>query len=169
MGTALHWAARNGHAAVCEIFLGLEDLHAVNEQNLFGWTVLHYAATAGMLRVCERLLAHAAFRAPVEVTNNGETALHWAAMNGHYDVCKLLLSTGGVDPGVQDVEGLLAEDGARRHGHEAICQLLTQHHRPVQSQPPRQVAAEEPQKCSEPSPVELEGTPPVTPVDESPA
>lgn len=125
--TALHWAARSGHSNVCEAILCLEGFTAVNEQNLHGWTALHYAAAAGLLRVCELILAHPCFQAIGEVTNNGETALHWAALNGRLDVCKLLLADGRLDATAADVEGLVAVDGARTHGHKAVCALLLAH------------------------------------------
>lgn len=125
--TALHWAARSGHGAVCEVLLALERFTAVDEQNLHGWTALHYAAAAGLLRVCELIIAHPCFQAIGEVTNNGETALHWAAVNGRLEVCKLLLGDGRLDAAAADVEGMVAMDGARRHGHEAVCELLLAH------------------------------------------
>mmetsp|Transcript_34756 Transcript_34756/g.98638 ORF Transcript_34756/g.98638 Transcript_34756/m.98638 type:complete len:346 (+) Transcript_34756:44-1081(+) len=123
--TALHWAARNAHEEACEVLLRLEGFTAVNEQNMHGWTALHYAAAAGLHRVCELIIAHPCFQAVAEVTNNGETALHWAAMNGRLDVCKLLVKDGLIDASVPDVEGTIAVDGARTHGYEAICELLT--------------------------------------------
>lgn len=83
--TALHWAARNGHADVCEVILGLEGFTAMNDQNLYGWTALHYMAAVGLHRVCAAILKHPSFQAAAEVTNNGETALHWAALNGRED------------------------------------------------------------------------------------
>jgi len=125
--TALHWAARNGHADVCEVILSLEGFTALSEQNLHGWTALHYAAAAGLHRVCERILAHPDFQAVAEVSNNGETALHWAALNGRLDVCRLLLRDGRIDASVADVEGMVAVDGARTHGHKAVCALLMAH------------------------------------------
>jgi len=121
--TALHWAARNSQADVCEALLGLDGFSAVNAQNVHGWTALHYAAAAGLTGVCEKLLGHPCFEAVAEVTNNGETALHWAALNGRLEVCRLLL--GRVDVLLPDVEGTTALDGARQHGHKAVCALLS--------------------------------------------
>uniref|UniRef100_A0A7S4PYU7 Ubiquitin-like domain-containing protein n=1 Tax=Alexandrium monilatum TaxID=311494 RepID=A0A7S4PYU7_9DINO len=120
--TALHWAARSSHADVCEALLGLDGYRAVNDQNVYGWTALHYAAAAGLTGICEKLLGHPHFDAVDELTNNGETALHWAALNGRLEVCKLLL--GRLDAAVPDVEGMTALDGAQRHGHKAVCELL---------------------------------------------
>lgn len=122
--TVLHWAARSGHTAVCEALLRLDTFTALNEQNVHGWTALHYTAANGLLTASELLIAHPSFTAATDTTNNGETALHWAALNGHKDICRLLLHDGRLDAAVADVEGLLAVDGARRHGYAAVCELL---------------------------------------------
>lgn len=122
--TPLHWAARSGHAAVCEALLELEGFIALNEQNVYGWTALHYTAANGLKQASELIISHPRFNAIAETTNNGETALHWAALNGHIDICRALLRDGHLDANVADVEGLSAMDGAKRHGHKAVCELL---------------------------------------------
>mmetsp|Transcript_68388 Transcript_68388/g.164139 ORF Transcript_68388/g.164139 Transcript_68388/m.164139 type:complete len:396 (+) Transcript_68388:65-1252(+) len=121
--TALIWAARSGHPSVCKVLLTTEGFSAVNRQNVHGWTALHYAATSGMLEVCNLLLNRPDFDATKELTLCGETALHWAALNGHVDICKLLLEK-GVDPAVEDVDGLTALDGAMSNGHKEVQELF---------------------------------------------
>mmetsp|Transcript_41999 Transcript_41999/g.94387 ORF Transcript_41999/g.94387 Transcript_41999/m.94387 type:complete len:370 (+) Transcript_41999:71-1180(+) len=121
--TALMWAARSGHPKVCQVLLMNESYVAVNKQNCHGWTALHYAATSGMLEVCELLLNRSDFDATHELTLCGETSLHWAALNGHADICKLLLDR-GVDPRIEDVDGLTALDGATSNGHKEVRELF---------------------------------------------
>ncbi|XP_067396355.1 ankyrin repeat domain-containing protein 39 [Emydura macquarii macquarii] len=93
--TALHYASRNGHAAVCQVLL--QRGARCNAQTHGGATPLHRASYCGHLAVARLLLAHGAD--PAIVDDDGMTSLHKAAERGHGELCDLLLQH---SPGLKD-------------------------------------------------------------------
>ncbi|XP_068167161.1 ankyrin repeat domain-containing protein 39 isoform X2 [Antennarius striatus] len=85
--TALHYASRGGHLAVC-VFL-LESGACASPQTPGGATPLHRSAYCGHLDVVRLLLRHGAN--PTFCDDDDASPLHKAAERGHQEVCQLLL------------------------------------------------------------------------------
>lgn len=85
--TALHYASRNGHHAVCKFLL--ENGACASPQTPGGATPLHRSAYCGHLDVVRLLLHHRAD--PALCDDDGASSLHKAAERGHGEVCQLLL------------------------------------------------------------------------------
>ncbi|XP_051279400.1 ankyrin repeat domain-containing protein 39 [Dicentrarchus labrax] len=85
--TALHYASRSGHHAVCKFLL--ENGACASPQTPGGATPLHRSAYCGHLDVVGLLLRHRAD--PALCDDDGASALHKAAERGHQEVCQLLL------------------------------------------------------------------------------
>ncbi|XP_029999558.1 ankyrin repeat domain-containing protein 39 isoform X1 [Sphaeramia orbicularis] len=85
--TALHYASRSGHLAVCKFLL--ENGACASPQTPGGATPLHRSAYCGHLDVVELLLQHRAD--PMICDDDGASPLHKAAERGHRNVCQLLL------------------------------------------------------------------------------
>lgn len=85
--TALHYAARSGHLAICRILL--DNGICVNETTHGGSTALHRAAMMGHDPIVKLLLTRKAN--PLLQDSDGKTALHRAAENEHYESCQILL------------------------------------------------------------------------------
>ncbi|XP_043940320.1 ankyrin repeat domain-containing protein 39 isoform X2 [Protopterus annectens] len=85
--TALHYASRNGHYAICEYLL--KNGANSNAQTNGGASPLHRAAYCGHHKVVVLLLHHGAD--PVMMDDDGATPLHKAAERGHLNVCQILL------------------------------------------------------------------------------
>jgi ankyrin repeat protein len=88
--TALHLAARNGHAsAIRELVQAGASLDARTSR---GWTALHLAANRGQHDAVRELLnAHADADA---VTPTGERPIHLAAYPGHHSIIDMLATAG---------------------------------------------------------------------------
>ena len=77
--TGLHWAARNGNAAIAEVLIGAgADLEATTR--IGAHTPLHVASAAGRASVVKRLLLAGANANAM--TTTGATPLHFAAASG---------------------------------------------------------------------------------------
>ncbi|XP_061585814.1 ankyrin repeat domain-containing protein 39 [Cololabis saira] len=85
--TALHYASRGGHLAVCKFLL--ESGACASPQTPGGATPLHRAAYCGHQDVVTLLLQHRAD--PMLCDDDGASPLHKAAERGHKDVCQLLV------------------------------------------------------------------------------
>lgn len=96
--TALHYASRNGHGAVCQFLL--QSGARCNAQTHGGATALHRASYCGHVDVARLLLAHGAD--PGIADDDGMTSLHKAAEGGHRELCELLLQHSPVLKGVRD-------------------------------------------------------------------
>uniref|UniRef100_A0A452HWA6 Uncharacterized protein n=1 Tax=Gopherus agassizii TaxID=38772 RepID=A0A452HWA6_9SAUR len=96
--TALHYASRNGHGAVCQFLL--QSGARCNAQTHGGATALHRASYCGHVDVARLLLAHGAD--PGIADDDGMTSLHKAAEGGHRELCELLLQHSPVLKGIQD-------------------------------------------------------------------
>lgn len=85
--TALHYAARSGHLAICRVLLDAGI--GVDVQTHGGVTALHRAAMMGHTDIVQLLLARKAD--PTVQDSDGKTALHRAAEKCHPEVCRSLL------------------------------------------------------------------------------
>ncbi|XP_031554891.1 ankyrin repeat domain-containing protein 39-like [Actinia tenebrosa] len=96
--TALHYASRSGHFAVCELLL-MKGACA-NAQTRSGQvTPLHRAAYCGRIGVVNLLLRHQAD--PTLCDTDGQTALHKASEKGHKEIVQLLVDR---NPGLQQIK-----------------------------------------------------------------
>uniref|UniRef100_A0A182MFM7 Uncharacterized protein n=1 Tax=Anopheles culicifacies TaxID=139723 RepID=A0A182MFM7_9DIPT len=97
--TALHYAARHGHAEACHLLLarGL----GVDEVTNGGVTALHRAAMMGHYKILELLIANNAN--VLHRDNDGKTALHRAAEGGHLQCCQILVRLNPAQCHIQDV------------------------------------------------------------------
>ncbi|XP_013419676.1 ankyrin repeat domain-containing protein 39-like [Lingula anatina] len=98
--TALHYASRNGHLAVCELLL--TSGASVNVQTRAGAaTPLHRAAYCGHQDILQLLMKYGAREDMVD--SDGKTALHKAAENGHSGCMALLVEKNPSLKSVADV------------------------------------------------------------------
>lgn len=121
-GTALHWAAVNGHIAIAELLLERgAPLEAVDNE---GATPLHRAARNNHRVLVTRIIENGA---NINVANLvGHTPLHSAANNGHKEATTALLM-GGADPNIQDNMGMVPLHHASVHDHVSVVTLLLEH------------------------------------------
>ena len=123
--TAVHWAARNGHAALLEM-LAVRYKSAVNLDvaTFDGTTPFQLAAWAGHKEVCELLLRLGACT-PGHVNSYGCNALHFACIAGREDMCRWLHSEAcNVSARVVQRQGHTALHKAAWAGSHAICAWL---------------------------------------------
>ncbi|XP_039331423.1 ankyrin repeat domain-containing protein 39 isoform X2 [Saimiri boliviensis] len=104
--TALHYASRNGHYAVCQFLL--ESGANCDAQTHGGATALHRASYCGHTEIARLLLSHGSN--PRVVDDDGMTSLHKAAERGHGDICSLLLQHSPALKAVRDRKARLACD-----------------------------------------------------------
>ncbi|XP_021085969.1 ankyrin repeat domain-containing protein 39 isoform X1 [Mesocricetus auratus] len=104
--TALHYASRNGHYAVCQFLL--ESGAKCDAQTHGGATALHRASYCGHTEIARLLLSHGCD--PRLVDDDGMTSLHKAAEKGHEDICSLLLQHSPALKAVRDRKARLACD-----------------------------------------------------------
>ncbi|XP_049774986.1 ankyrin repeat domain-containing protein 39 [Schistocerca cancellata] len=103
--TALHYAARAGHAAICQQLIAAGAL-LDTKTRAGGATPLHRAAASGKLHIVQLLLEAGANSAVTDA--DGRTALHRAAEEGHSDVAELLLKNNKQLNNMKDIKGRLA-------------------------------------------------------------
>ncbi|XP_040849419.1 ankyrin repeat domain-containing protein 39 [Ochotona curzoniae] len=104
--TALHYASRNGHYAVCQFLL--ESGAKCDAQTHGGTTALHRASYCGHTEIARLLLSYGSN--PRLVDDDGMTSLHKAAENGHVDICSMLLQHSPALKAVRDRKARLACD-----------------------------------------------------------
>lgn len=126
-GTALHIAAKQGHASIVRMLLARLPARPcenkiVDMTDQFHWTALHYAASEGHVAVVETLLA---VKPQLEDVHGGwnSNPMHLAVANGHTKVVELLLAA-GMDPCKQDVNRKSSLCIAARHGWKDIVEVL---------------------------------------------
>ncbi|XP_049944401.1 ankyrin repeat domain-containing protein 2-like [Schistocerca serialis cubense] len=85
-GTALHWAARRGHAAVVRLLLSAAS--DPNARDQWGQTPLHWAASFGHAEAAAALLQAGADRGVR--TDSGRTALDFARRYNHQEIVRML-------------------------------------------------------------------------------
>lgn len=123
--TALHAAARSGHASTAAVVIA-----AGLDVNAFTWrgeTPLHLAGESGSAAAIEALVAAGAgvgLRHPT--LGDGSTPLHVAAREGHGEACIALLRH-GADPLAGDNSGSTPLHLAARGGHGEACLALLRH------------------------------------------
>ncbi|XP_006876678.1 PREDICTED: ankyrin repeat domain-containing protein 39 [Chrysochloris asiatica] len=104
--TALHYASRNGHYAVCQFLL--ESGAKCDAQTRGGATALHRASYCGHTEIARLLLSYGSN--PRVADDDGMTSLHKAAEMGHMDICSLLLQHSPALKSVRDQKERLACD-----------------------------------------------------------
>ncbi|CAK0903758.1 unnamed protein product [Prorocentrum cordatum] len=122
--TALHHAARCGHAEV--VGLLLEARASALGDNAFGATPLHQAAIHGPAAVVARLLAAAGPQEVAAADRNGRSPLHQAALYGHGGVVEALLREPRLRAAAElgDKQGLRPAEIAAGKGHAAAVSAL---------------------------------------------
>ena len=118
--SALHYAAMNGHAAVCERLIqeGLDP----NLVDLDNCTPLIYATLQGSVESVRVLLQIGRVSARATLLNGDLMPLSLAARAGHFDVVVLLLEHGA--PSLPNTNGEYPIHLAAQEGHPRICELL---------------------------------------------
>jgi acetoin utilization deacetylase AcuC-like enzyme/ankyrin repeat protein len=106
--TALHLAARNGHAAMVQLLLcqteGPSSASCIKQRNKSGLNVLHLAALGGDIESIKLILA--AYPAvAVAATRQGCTAAELAAKRGHLDAVPILQQQKGTSSEEQKPSG----------------------------------------------------------------
>lgn len=133
---ALHWAARNGHVAVCEWLWrphregGVEEDQGVvpaginlDAATVDGTVAFHWAVWQGQFAVCRWLRDRGCdWR---RVNDWGCNAVHWAALQGNLPMCRWLSSL-GLDMALPNNQGHTALHKAAYKGHFALCRWLLQ-------------------------------------------
>jgi ankyrin repeat domain-containing protein 50 len=120
-GTALHWAAKNGHEAVVKQLLEAKCYDP--DVDNYGRTALHWAAKNGHEAVVQLLLEIVGNAGVRDTDKDGSKALHWAARSGHEEVVRLLLEA-NADVNAEDNDGWTALHWAAKNRHEEVVRLL---------------------------------------------
>ncbi|KAF3020560.1 hypothetical protein E8E14_008094 [Neopestalotiopsis sp. 37M] len=121
--TPLSWAASEGHGAVIELLLTIEEVD-INLPDSSGRTPLSKAAGNGHEHVIELLLRMASIDVN-RTDQSGRSPLSWAALNGHRGVVHLLLHAEKIDINRKDSDfGQTPLSLAAGNGHEAVVELL---------------------------------------------
>ncbi|KAK3603757.1 hypothetical protein CHS0354_023371 [Potamilus streckersoni] len=118
--TALHYAARNGHYAVCELLLQRGANPDIKTKS-GGITSLHRACYQGHLKIVQILLEYKAD--PLASDSDGKIPLHKAAENGQVEIVKLLIDQEGKAVSVADNKGRLPLDCVSSN-HPELRELL---------------------------------------------
>jgi palmitoyltransferase len=118
----LHWAALNGHQAVCGLLL--EQGAAVNQLGGAQWSsALHWACCRGHAGVASLLVRHGAdFRQLRD--QQGYLPIHIAAQNGQPYTLLYLAALPSADVDAADLHGRTALIWAAYRGHVEVCQVL---------------------------------------------
>ena len=121
--TVLHCASRNGHLAMCHLFVDTFniDCNMVNENR---YTALHWAALYGRFNIVRFLLNRGAAINAVNKMN--QTSLQLAVYYGHHETVELLLSK-GADVNICDADGKSCLIAAREGKHEKIEKMIEQY------------------------------------------
>lgn len=110
--TALHLAAKGGHADV--VALLLSNGAKVDAIDYRGQSALHLAARGGYYSACDRLLEAGAD--PNLADSRGDTPLHSAAAGGHDEATRSILDHGGA----ADLKNQRGQTPADRAGHARV-------------------------------------------------
>jgi len=123
-GTALHWAANSGSAAIVQMLLDHEDLHGSVRPRPGNDAPFQAAVEGGHEKVVQTLLLRR------EVTLEGKdrydkTALCLAAGKGHTGIVQVLLENGASAAGADQTYAPLLQ--AASNGHLDVVKLLVRH------------------------------------------
>lgn len=97
--TALHWAAKAGHAGIAEALIHA-GAHVDELTRLGAYTPLHLASQGGHARIVQALLAAGA-EPNARTSTGGATPLHFAAESGNVEAIVALLD-GGADANARE-------------------------------------------------------------------
>ena len=103
-GTALTWAAKNGHEGVVRVLLEREDFNPDQADTDYDRTPLSWAAGMGYGGVVNVLLGRKDVD-PNRVDSSGRTPLSWAAGSGHERVVKVFLEREDIISSLADSSG----------------------------------------------------------------
>jgi len=124
-GTALTWAARNGHEGVVETLLEREDVNPDQADAEFGRTPLSWAAGSGHDGVVKTLLEREDVNPNCADIKYSRTPLSLAAERGHEGVVKTLLEREDINTDQADAEfGRTPLSWAAGGGHERVVKTL---------------------------------------------
>jgi ankyrin repeat protein len=112
--TALHWAARGGHAEAAAWLLRSGAGVSIRDED--GMTPLMWVGSCGHLGALQILLQEVGEEGLRERDVRGHTALHRAAMMDHEEVVQALLLA-GADPTIKDSRGRTPRALAEEQGH----------------------------------------------------
>ena len=123
--TAVHWAARNGHASLLEVLAERYAATVDLDVGTFdGTTPFQLAAWAGHRQVCELLLRRGSCD-PGHVNSYGCNAIHFACIAGREDMCRWLHGEPcNVSAWVVQRQGHTALHKAAWAGSHGICAWL---------------------------------------------
>jgi len=123
-GSALTWAAREGHEEVVKMLLEQEGVNPDQADKGHCQTPLSWAAMNGHGGVVKSLLEQKEVN-PDRADKDGRTPISWAAGSGHDGVVKILLEQVEVNPGQPDtVYGRRLLSWAAEGGHGGAVKLL---------------------------------------------
>mmetsp|Transcript_3671 Transcript_3671/g.7241 ORF Transcript_3671/g.7241 Transcript_3671/m.7241 type:complete len:353 (-) Transcript_3671:116-1174(-) len=130
--SALHMAATQGHAQICDLILsrGPAETTAADATNRVSATALHMAARKGHTAACLTILKHSEFTAVDAKDVKGFTALHWAAHQPSGEICAAILARSDLraaDVEAKDLKGRTAADIAKDSGHHEVYRLILYH------------------------------------------
>jgi ankyrin repeat protein len=120
---ALHWAARNGHVALCSWLL--DQNVDVNVPTVDGTTALGWAAWQGHVATVEFLLARGA--QPHGFNVCGCNAMHWACQGPREDAALQVfrvLQQASVSCAALNSNGHSCLHKAAQRGHRRLCEVL---------------------------------------------
>ncbi|QQR48861.1 ankyrin repeat domain-containing protein [bacterium] len=127
-GTALHYAAGNGHVDCIRVLLKYAAFHemqaaTVNDRSLtLGSTSLHWAVFSGYSD-CITILLEAGAKVDTQ-DNNGLTPLHYAAKKGHRNFVEKLLAAGADVDAKTNKAGNTPAMFAEQEGYKELAEYL---------------------------------------------
>ena len=123
--TALHGAARHGHAKVCSVLAAAMPSEDATIKDPIGKTALFYAASYKHTEACAVLARAVPALLATADTNTGGTPLHHAAAHGYDEVCTVLAGAMTVAQlGMQNHKSKTAMDLARDNHRDEVVETI---------------------------------------------